>query len=62
MYNVKTEQSHMLPPVRCKRCGCTAVVVGNNVVVLGGYGEQGLLKSIESFDFERNTWHTAFVV
>ena len=74
MYNVKTEQSHMLPPMRCKRWGCAAVVVGNNIVVLGGTGEQGRLKSVESFNFERNTWeelpemsearfwHTAVVV
>ena len=74
MYNVKTEQSHMLPPMRCRRCGCTAVVVGNNIVVLGGWSEQGRLKSVESLNFERNTWdelpemsearywHTAVVV
>ena len=74
MYNVKTEQSHMLPLMRCKRLGCTAVVVGNNIVVLGGLGEQGIPKSVESFNFERNTWeklpkmsqarwlHTAVVV
>ena len=74
MYNVKTEQSHMLPPMRCKRWGCAAVVVGNNIVVLGGLGERGDLKSVESFNFERNTWqelpemsqarwlHTAVVV
>ena len=74
MYNVKTEQSHMLPPMRCKRWGCAAVVVGNNIVVLGGLGERRDLKSVESFNFERNTWqelpemsqarrwHTAVVV
>ena len=74
MYNVKTEQSHMLPPMRYKRSGFSAVVVGNDIVVLGGYGEQGKLKSVESFNFERNTWqelpemsqkrclHTAVVV
>ena len=74
MYNVKTEQSHMLPPMRCKRWGYTAVVVGNNIVVVGGCGEQEELKSIESFNFERNAWqelpqmsqtrwlHTAVVV
>ena len=56
MYNVKTGQSHMLPPMRCKRCTFTAVVVGNNIVVLGGKGEHGDLKSVESFNFERNTW------
>ena len=74
MYNVKTEQSHMLPPMRRKRKACTAVVVGNNIVVLGGFGERGAAKSVESFNFERNTWqelpemsqarywHTAVVV
>ena len=56
MYNVKTEQSHMLPPMRCKRWGCSAVVVGNNIVVLGGVGERRELKSVESFNSERNTW------
>ena len=77
MYNVKTEQSHMLPSMRCKRLGCTAVVIENNIVVLGGWGE-GLrrrnLKSVEAFNFESYTWqelpemshgrwaHTAVVV
>jgi N-acetylneuraminic acid mutarotase len=74
IYNVKTEQSHLLPSMRCKRRGCTAVVIGNNIVVLGGRGEQGTLKSVESFNFESYTWeelpemskarwlHTAVVV
>ena len=55
IYNVKTEQSHLLPSMRCKRQGCAAVVIGNNIVVLGGYDGQGL-KSVEAFNFERNTW------
>jgi N-acetylneuraminic acid mutarotase len=42
--------------MRCKRFGCTAVVIGNNIVVLGGWGEQEQLKSVEAFNFERNTW------
>ncbi|XP_028415161.1 kelch domain-containing protein 8B-like [Dendronephthya gigantea] len=74
IYNVKTGQSHMLPSMRCKRRGCTAVVVGNNIVVLGGYGERREMKSVESFNFERYSWeefpemsearffHTAVVV
>jgi N-acetylneuraminic acid mutarotase len=75
IYNVKTEQSCMLPPMRCKRRGCTTVVIGNNIVVLGGVGEQGrVLKSVEAFNFESYTWqelpemsetrywHTAVVV
>jgi hypothetical protein len=55
IYNVKTEQSHLLPSMRCKRRGCTAVVIGNNIVVLGGHDGQRL-KSVEAFNFERNTW------
>jgi hypothetical protein len=56
IYNVKTEQSHLLPSMRCKRRGCTAVVIGNNIVVLGGQSEQGLLRSVEAFNFESYTW------
>jgi N-acetylneuraminic acid mutarotase len=56
IYNVKTEQSHLLPPMRCKRFGCTAVVIGNNIVVMGGYDGQSTLKSVEAFNFDRNTW------
>ena len=74
MYNVKTEQSQMLPPMRRKRWACAAVVVAYNIVVLGGNDDRGELKSVESFNFERNTWeelpemsqtrrwHTAVVV
>ena len=74
IHNVKTEQSHLLLSMRCKRRGCTAVVIGNNIVVLGGWDERGLLKSVEAFNFDRNTWeelpemcrtrwlHTAVVV
>jgi hypothetical protein len=56
IYNVKTEQSHLLPSMRCKRQGCTAVVIGNNIVVLGGQSGQGILKSVEAFNFESYTW------
>ena len=74
MYNVKTEQSHMLPSMRYRRLACIAVVIGNNIVVLGGKGVYERLKSVEIFNFERNTWqelpemsqarhwHTAVVV
>ena len=57
MYNVMTGQSHMLPPMRCKRWGCTAVVTGNSIVVLGGTDEErNDLKSVEAFNFERYHW------
>ena len=54
---MKTERSHMLPSMRYRRCACAAVVVGNNIVVLGGVDEQGQrLKAVEAFNFQRNTW------
>jgi hypothetical protein len=43
--------------MRCKRYGCTAVVIRNNIVVLGGVDEQRHhLKSVEAFNFESYTW------
>jgi hypothetical protein len=43
--------------MRCKRSGCTAVVIGNNIVVLGGRNEQRHdLKSVEAFNFESYHW------
>ena len=57
MYNVKTEQSHMLPSMRYERYACTAVVAENNIVALGGVDEKWqVLKSVEIFNFEHNTW------
>ena len=74
IYNVKTQQCHMLPAMGCKRRGCAAVVFGNNIVVLGGWNGLEILKSVEMFNFESYTWqelpemskercwHTAVVV
>ena len=56
IYNVKTELSHMLPPMKCKRRGCSAVVIGNNIVVMGGMDGLRPLKSAEVFSFDLNTW------
>ena len=50
IYNVETEQSHMRPSMRCKRQGCIAVVIENNIVVLGTDDEQeNDLNSVEGF-------------
>ena len=56
IYNMKTGNSHMLPPMLHKRKGCMAVVIENTIVVLGGVGEIGFLKSVEGFNFERFSW------
>ena len=52
IYNTKTGNSHMLPPMIHMREGCTAVVIENTIVALGGLG----LESVESFSFESYSW------
>jgi hypothetical protein len=57
IYNVKTQKSHMLPPMLYKRKDCTAVVLGSMIIVMGGLDENNhVLKSVESFNFSRYTW------
>ena len=57
IYNVKTGNSHMLPPMLHKRYGCKAVVIENTILVLGGIDEKkNNLKSVEGFSFDRYTW------
>ena len=57
IYNTKTGNSHMLPPMLHKRRGCAAVVIENTIVVLGGEDERKKdLKSVEGFSFERFSW------
>ena len=57
IYNVKTGNSLMLPPMLHKRYGCTAVVIENIIVVLGGRDEKwNDLKSVEGFSFDRYAW------
>ena len=53
IYNVKTGNSHRLPPMLHKRKRCMAVVIENTIVVMGGSGNA---KSVESFSFDRNAW------
>ena len=57
MYNIKTQKSHELPEMKCKRQGCVAAVVGDTVMVMGGKDENGnVLKSVEGFRFDRYSW------
>jgi hypothetical protein len=57
MYDVISGRSQMLPCIKQKRYGCTAVLTGNVVVVMGGVNEKReYLKSVESFDLERQVW------
>ena len=57
IYNVQTGKSHMLPEMKCKRKGCTAVVSQGAIVVMGGRDERGtFLTSEECFAFDRYSW------
>ena len=57
MYNIKTQKSHELPEMKCKRKGCVAAVVGDTVMVMGGKDENGnVLKTVEGFRFDRYSW------
>ena len=55
LYNVTTGNHRMLPEMTTKRWGCTAVIIGDKIIVMGGRGEN-YHKSMECFDFNTNTW------
>ena len=57
IYNVQTGKSHMLPEMKCKRKGCTAVVSRGVIVVMGGKDERDrAFNSVECFTFDRYSW------
>jgi N-acetylneuraminic acid mutarotase len=55
-YNIETQKSTMLPPMKHSRSQCCAVVDGNSLVVMGGHGQRRTLNSVEAFDFKTSTW------
>ena len=55
-YNIKTGESKVLPSMRSKRHGCTAVMSENKIVVMGGFGGRESLSSVECFDFLSHSW------
>ena len=56
-YNIETEESTELPPMKHCRSECCAVVDGSSLVVMGGRGQNGVaLNSVEAFDFKTSTW------
>ena len=56
-YNVKEQKSKMLPSMKQKRRGCTAVVTDNVIIVMGGWDEKrNDLNSVECFNFYDYVW------
>ena len=58
MYDVKTGKIKMLPCLNHKRAGCAAVIIGNVIVVIGGfvYESKTNLESVECLDLSTNVW------
>ena len=57
LYNVTTGSCRMLPSLKKKRSGCAAVIIGNNIVVMGGKRDGfKLVNSVECYNFDTNTW------
>ena len=56
-YNIETQKSTELPPMKKQRFECRAVVDGNSLVVMGGTNSnRGILSSVEVFDFKTSKW------
>ena len=55
IYNIRTGKHCMLPPMKYKRRGCTAVISSNVIVVMGGTAKS-CLNSVECFSFDRYFW------
>ena len=55
-YDVGSGHSTMLPRMREKRGGASAIVTGHAIVVMGGSNETGRLNSVEYFNFSSYKW------
>ena len=58
-YDMETQKSSMLPPMKEERSECCAVVDGNSLVVMGGRGQNvTALNSVKRFDFKSSKWRS----
>ena len=57
-YNIETQKSTELPPMKNDRSECCAIVDGNSLVVMGGRhrGYNSIQNSVEVFDFKTSIW------
>jgi hypothetical protein len=56
MYNSKTGNTTELPSMLEERNGCCAIITGNTIVVMGGKGMSGRLRSVEAFTLGGYSW------
>ena len=57
-YDITTQKSTELPPMKTARSECCALVDGNSLVVMGGKDLRfnSIQRSVEVFDFKTSTW------
>ena len=56
-YNIETQKSTELPPMENCRCQCCAIIDGDSLVVMGGWGWEGVPhSSVEALDFKTSKW------
>ena len=56
MYDSKTGSTIELPSMLEERNGCAAVITGNTIVVMGGRGRSGRVRSVEAFTLGGYSW------
>ena len=56
MYDSKTGKTTRLPSLLEKRSACAAVITGNTIVVMGGLGQSGRVRSVEAFTLGGYSW------
>ena len=56
MYDSKTGKTTELPPMLERREGCAAAIAGNTIVVMGGRGDYGRVRSVEAFTLGGYSW------
>ena len=56
MYDSKTGNTIELPSMLEERNGCCAVITGSTIVVMGGRGETGRIRSVEAFTLGGYSW------
>ena len=56
MYDTKSGKCSDLPSMNHARRGCSAVISGDVIVVVGGHGNKGKMKSVECYDVGEKIW------
>ena len=58
-YNIETQKSTMVPPVRLKRSRCCAIVDGHSLVVMGGRSHNGVpVHLVRRIDLRSPSWES----